>query len=90
VAKGVDSFTKVARLASLDALATIIDHALPGADLIEIANPPQGLPRRPDSRYYRIEQMSDAWDAVEQTGHIGLFWPDAPSDLRAEIVVLRG
>jgi len=90
LAKGADSFASIARLASLDALPTIIDHALPGADLIEIANPPQGLPRRPDSQYYRIEQMSDAWEAVEQSGQVGLFWPDAPDDLRAEIVVLRG
>lgn len=88
--KGTDAFSKNARLASPEQLPKIINHALPGADLIEISTPPQGLPRKPDSRFYRIEQMSDAWEAVESNGQVGLYWLEAPEDFRAEIVVLRG
>lgn len=88
--RGGDDFLKEARLAFPGDLPKIIDHALPGTDLIEIANAPQGLPRRADSRYYRIEQMSEAWESVERTGAVGLYWPDATDEFRAEIVVLRG
>jgi type VI secretion system protein ImpJ len=78
------------RLAAKTDLPTKLDHALPGIELIEILNPPQGLPQRAYTRYYRIEQQSDDWDAVERAGEIAMFWPDAPEDLRVEIVVLRG
>jgi type VI secretion system protein ImpJ len=85
-----NDFLKEARLAFPGDLPKIIDHALPGTDLIEIANAPQGLPRKADSRYYRIEQMSEGWEAVERSGEVGLFWPEATDEFRAEIVVLRG
>lgn len=85
-----DDFIRTARLAALNALPTLISHALPGIDIMEISTPPQGLPQRSGARYYRIEQMSADWELVEQQGDIGLFWPDAPADARAQIVILRG
>ncbi|NLC36629.1 MAG: type VI secretion system baseplate subunit TssK, partial [Alcaligenaceae bacterium] len=65
-------------------------HALPGIDLIEVTTPPQGLPKRANARYYRIEQMSNEWETVEQAAELGLFWPDAPPDLHAQLIVLKG
>ena len=83
-------FLRTARLAAPRALATMIDHALPGIDLIEISAPPQGLPQRANAHYYRVEQMSAEWEHVEQAAEIALFWPEAPADLRVQLVVLRG
>jgi type VI secretion system protein ImpJ len=83
-------FLSTARLASPSELPALIDHALPGIDLIEVLSPPQGLPQRPNTRYYRIEQISAAWETVEKEGELAMFWPTAPEDLRVEIVVLRG
>ncbi|MGE4368630.1 MAG: type VI secretion system baseplate subunit TssK [Burkholderiaceae bacterium] len=83
-------FVRMARLAAPTALPTLIDHALPGIDMIEVAAPPQGLPQRANARYYRIEQMSADWELVEQTAEVALFWPDAPQDLHVQLVVLRG
>lgn len=85
-----EAFLRAARLAAPQSLPLMIDHALPGIDLIEVATPPQGLPKRANARYYRIEQMSSEWETVEQTGQLGLFWPDAPSDLHAQLIVLKG
>lgn len=85
-----EDFIRIARLAAPRALPTMIDHALPGIDLIEISTPPQGMPQRANARYYRIEQMSAEWEQVEQSAEIGLFWPDAPADLRVQLIVLRG
>ncbi len=80
----------VARLASTEAIADLIDHALPGVDLMELSGPPQGLPRRSDARYFRIEQMSEGWEQIEQTGEIAFYWPQAPEGLRVIIVATRG
>jgi len=87
---GGQEFLKTARLATPHALPAMIDHALPGIDMIEVSTPPQGMPQRANARYFRIEQMSDAWEQVEQVAEIGLFWPSAPADLRAQVVVLKG
>lgn len=86
----VRSLLGSARLAALDSLTDLIDHALPGVELIELPGPPQGLPRRSDARYFRIEQMSEGWEQVEQTGKIAFDWPEAPDDLRVVAIVTRG
>jgi len=78
-----------ARLAAAVEMPQLIAHALPGLELIHMTQAPQGLPRRNDAFYFRIEQMSRQWDTVERDGNIALYWLDAPSDLKAEIVVLR-
>ncbi len=83
-------FLRVVRLATPEALPKMIDHALPGIDMIEVSTPPQGMPKRTNARYFRIEQMSDEWELIEQAAEIDLFWPEAPADLRAQIVILRG
>lgn len=82
-------FLRTARLCNPFVLASKIDHALPGVELIEVGSPPQGIPRQPGSRYYRIEQMSEEWDSVQREGRIGLFWKDSPQDFKAEIAVIR-
>lgn len=84
------AFLQSARLAAPEDLSDIINLALPGIELIEVLTPPQGLPQRPGTRYYRIEQISQLWDRVGQCGELGMYWRDAPEDLRSEIVVLRG
>jgi type VI secretion system protein ImpJ len=85
----VDSVLRDARLAAADDIPGLVGHALPGLELIHMTTAPQGLPRRASSYYFRIEQISQLWDAVEQQGRIALQWLDAPEDLKAEIVVLR-
>lgn len=85
----IDGMLRDARLANASDVAGLVAHALPGLDLIHLPNAPQGLPRRLSSSYFRIEQVSELWDAVERDESIALQWPDAPQDLRAEIVVLR-
>ena len=85
-----EEFHQMSRLAAPSELPALIDHALPGIDLIDIATAPQGLPRRANSYYFRIEQMTAEWEIVQREGELALFWPDAPEDLRAEIVVLKG
>ncbi|SDV47121.1 type VI secretion system baseplate subunit TssK [Chitinasiproducens palmae] len=84
-----DSVVHAARLAATSEIDTLLRHALPGLELIHMPVAPQGLPRRAHSHYFRIEQISEQWEAVEREGDIALQWLDAPEDLRAEIVILR-
>ena len=85
----VDSVLADGCLASQDELPRLIAHALPGVELIHLPVAPQGLPRRANSYYFRIEQQSQQWEAVEKSETVALHWLDAPDDLKAEIVVIR-
>jgi len=85
----VDSFQTSAKLAAIDELPTLVRRALPGVELFHMPVAPQGLPRRAYSFYFRVETVCDSWEQVEKSGNIALDWPDAPEDLKAELVVLR-
>jgi len=86
----VAEFLATSRLAAVSILPQLIDHALPGLGIIELTGPPTGLPRRADAKYFRLEQISAEWEKVEVEGALAMYWPDAPEDLRALIVVTRG
>lgn len=79
-----------ARVASPDVISDLVDYALPGIELLELPGPPQGLPRRGDSRYFRIEQLSEGWERVQDDEALAFYWPEAPQDLRVVVVVTKG
>lgn len=86
IAQGV---LRDARLGPTGEMHKLLSLALPGLELIHLPVAPQGLPRRPNAHYFRIEQISRQWEAITRDGLIALFWLDAPADLRAEIAVVR-
>lgn len=85
----IDTFHTSAKLAAIDELPTLVRRALPGVELMHMPVAPQGLPRRSYSYYFRVETQCDPWEQVEKTGNVALDWPDAPDDLKVELVVLR-
>ena len=78
------------RMAAPTAIPELIDYALPGIELFELPGPPQGLPRRTDARYFRIEQVSEGWQMVQEQSAVAFYWPDAPEDTRIVVVVTKG
>jgi type VI secretion system protein ImpJ len=85
----VTSFQQAAKIGARSEVHTLISRALPGVELIHLTQPPQGLPRRAYSVYFRVEQFSAQWDNVEAKGNIALYWPNAPDDLKVDLVVVR-
>jgi len=80
---------KDARLGPTGEMGKLISLALPGLELIHLPVAPQGLPKRVNSHYFRIEQVSRQWESIARDGLVALFWIDAPTDMRAEIAVVR-
>jgi type VI secretion system protein ImpJ len=79
----------VAKLSAAKNLTTLIARAVPGVPLEYASSPPSGLPRSPNSHYFKIDRASALWQDVERTKNIALYWDTAPDDLVAEIIVLR-
>ncbi|MGH7917397.1 MAG: type VI secretion system baseplate subunit TssK, partial [Candidatus Binataceae bacterium] len=86
----LEAFQVGAIMAAPSQIGLLTSRALPGIELINMPVAPQGLPRASYSLYFRIESLCQPWSDVEKEGAVALFWADAPEDLQAEIVVLRG
>lgn len=84
-----ESLPRDGKLGTLGSLDAMISRALPGVDLIHLQTPPQGVPRVAGAEFFRLETVSDAWDVVQRERQVAFFLPDAPEELRLELVVVR-
>ncbi|MFO7860479.1 MAG: type VI secretion system baseplate subunit TssK, partial [Desulfosalsimonas sp.] len=83
------ALTNIVKICSVDHMPTLISRALPGIALEQTKIPPPGLPRRPDSQYFRIDRSDALWRYIERSQNIQIYWENPPDDLYAEIVVLQ-
>ncbi len=84
----ITSFQTIAKLNSRESLPLLIARALPGVKLEHLPTPPQELPRRAHSTYFRIDHHGDQWDQVQKGNNIALYWDSAPEDLKIELMVV--
>ncbi|MFO7862279.1 MAG: type VI secretion system baseplate subunit TssK [Desulfosalsimonas sp.] len=83
------ALANIVKICSVDHMPTLISRALPGIALEQTKIPPPGLPRRPDSQYFRIDRSDGLWRYIERSQNIQIYWENPPEDLFAEIVVLQ-
>lgn len=84
------TLTLDAKLATSDTLETVVTRALPGIELLALQTLPLGLPKRNGATYFRIENECALWESVQSSGELALFLPDIPSDLQAELIMIKG
>jgi len=77
------------KTSSTERLPVLIRRALPGMPLDRIAVPPPGLPRRPDSLYFKLDRSSPEWEEIQRRQDICLYWGRAPEDAGADLVIIR-
>jgi type VI secretion system protein ImpJ len=85
-----EDIQKIAKLSSSEYIGTVISRALHGINLEQSPVPPPGLPKRPNSFYFKIDHYSSQWGEVQRSQNISFYWDTAPEDAVAQIVVLRG
>lgn len=87
--KGVlQALEDLAKLSSGDFMHTLVTQALPGITLEHLQVPPQELPRRAHTVYFRIDHHDDQWASVEKNRAIALYWSSAPEDVEIELMVV--
>ena len=77
------------KLGTKEHLAGFIDRALPGIILKYLPAPPQELPRRRGSIYFRLDNHCKEWGLVEKEKSISLYWNNHPEDVRIEMMIVR-
>ena len=86
----IASLDTISKLSSREALPILIARSLPGLTLEHLPPPPQELPRRPGSLYFRINHRGEQWAQVQKGNNIALYWDSAPQDLKIELMVAGG
>ncbi|MCP3898689.1 MAG: type VI secretion system baseplate subunit TssK, partial [Desulfobacteraceae bacterium] len=85
----LDELDVEVKLGTKDHLSGFIDRALPGIKLSYLPAPPQELPRRRGSIYFRLDNNCKEWGLVEKEKSISLYWNNHPEDVRIEIMIAR-
>jgi len=80
---------RTVKISSVERMPTLVRRALPGMSLDQISVVPPGLPRRPDSLYFKLDRSSTDWEDIQKHGNICLFWSGAPDETVAEIIVIK-
>ena len=77
------------KLGAVSIMEGLVNRALPGIELIYLQVPPQGLPRVAGALYFRLETLSDGWEALQHERQAAFFLPQPPADLVIDLVVVR-
>lgn len=77
------------KLGSKASVPAFVERSLPGIGLEHLVSPPQELPRRGNSSYFRIDSQDDRWLRVEREKHISLYWEGLSAEMKVEIMVVR-
>lgn len=84
-----EQVVRLGKLAPTPALAGIMARALPGIRLTPADQPPAGLPRRPDTLYFMIDQADSLWRQVLQHGEVAFVLPGQPEDMLAQLTIIQ-
>jgi type VI secretion system protein ImpJ len=85
----IEAQQNIMKVSSAEYMRTLIGRALPGITLEYYPAPPPGVPNRPNTFYFRIDQDHPQWVEIRKNQNIALSWEQAPKDTKAEIIVLR-
>ncbi|WP_300667610.1 type VI secretion system baseplate subunit TssK [Desulfoluna sp.] len=77
------------KLGSKASVPAFVERSLPGIGLEHLTTPPQELPRRGDSSYFRIDTQDDRWLRVEREKHLCLYWEGLSDVMKVEIMIVR-
>lgn len=85
----LEGFQRYAKLGAANEVTVFVQRAVPGVPLRHLQLQPEGLPRRPNSTYFRIDRDDASWGTVQQSRTVALAWDEAPDDLHADIVSVK-
>ena len=85
----IESMKHIAKLSARESMPILIAQSLPGVKLEHLEIPPQELPRKASSTYFKIDHHGKQWAPVKGGNNMALYWDTAPEDLKAELMIVR-
>ncbi len=85
----LDMLQNVAKVSSEEHMPTLIKRALTGIPLEYSLTSQPGLPKRPDSMYFKLDRSSNHWLEIQKGQNICMHWSEAPEDTAVELVIVK-
>jgi type VI secretion system protein ImpJ len=76
-----DRVPKLAKMASLSQIPSILNSAVPGVRLELEYRPPGALPIKPDMIFFHVSRTPDFWNDIVATGTLALYLPHEPDQV---------
>jgi len=84
----IDALKSIAKLSSRESLPILIARSLSGIELEYLQAPPQELPRRAQTLYFKLNHHGEQWAQVQKGKNLALYWDTAPEDLKVELMAV--
>jgi len=85
----IETVLHLAKAGSLEEMPALLSRALPGVSLAHRPGAPPGFPAKPDTTFFMLDRNHPQWQKVRSTETFCLYWPDAPQDVAADLVIFR-
>jgi type VI secretion system protein ImpJ len=80
---------QLVKVSSANQIDQLIKQAMPGLELMHVANPPSAIPIRVGHQYFRLNKSGPAWQGVARARNIAAYVPsDFPNPDVQMLVVL--
>ena len=76
------------KIASREDMSVLRERFLPGLKLQYLAELPEGLPQRPQFRYFALNQYGTLWEHMAQRQNIVVYCPLPPHETEMQLLVL--
>ena len=83
----INDFHNLVKIGDTENIDNLVSRALPGVPAKHRLVPPSGMPKHPDTYYFRINSKDKSWQEIKRSGNICLYWDNAPDDASIDIVI---
>jgi type VI secretion system protein ImpJ len=84
----VARFPELAKVCSSRFVLELVRRAYPGLTLTHVPYPPSSISPRGDTQYFAIERSGPCWDTIVSTREIGVYVPDAISNVSLDLSIV--
>lgn len=78
------------KVASPDAIDSLVRNALPGVQLVHMPQVPMEVPVRPDTYHFSLENRGELFDAMLKSEAIAIYAPSTFAELKLELFAIAG
>lgn len=86
--KIIDAIDIEVKVGSKKSMPVLVEKSLPGVEMEHLPVPPQELPRRSSTFYFRLDCFGEEWIKIKEENQICLFWESAPEDVEIEMMIV--
>lgn len=84
----VELTQRLVKVCSGEHIARLVREAFPGLKMTHLSSPSPALRPEEGAHYFELEKSGPCWTAIQKSGTVGIYVPDAIPDPHLQLVVL--